>query len=237
MKTLLAGIITLFYIGSTYAAGLPPLAGMTILVLGESHMSINYLIAYLPEDLVEQGAKVYSYGAWGAKPSSWLTAKAVPTTAFRIDDGPIRERPSDIAKTQPVGELIDKHHPDLVLLIFGDTLGSYTSKTMPRSWIWQEVSGLTKEINAHGTQCVWVGPPWGQEGGKYNKTSARVKEFSDYLSTIVSPCIYVDSLTFSRMGEWKTVDGQHFDRWGYKGWARAITNAIISPEILSRLKQ
>lgn len=234
MRRLLAGLTLLLLNQGAFAATTQPLSGHTLLLFGESHMVIyDHLISTLPDELVRQGAKVFSYGACGATPSYWLTTKSVSCSASRIDDGPVRERPADIARTQPIGTLIDKHHPDLVVLIIGDTMASYGSDTMPKSWIWQEVTSLTKEVKAHGTRCVWVGPAWGQEGGRYKKNNARVKEFSDYLSTIVAPCTYIDSLTFSKMGEWGAPDGQHLDGAGYEGWAKGISNAVASPAIWS----
>lgn len=213
------------------------LAGLTILVLGDSHMSFkDQLIATLPDDLVQQGAKVFSYGACGASAGDWLTTKSVPCSAFRVDTGPIRVRPADIATTQPIGDLIDKHHPDLVVLVIGDTMASYAENRIVKNWVWQGVSSLTKEIKIHRTRCVWVGPPWGQEIGIYPKRSALTKEFSGYLSTLVAPCTYIDSLTFSKINEWNTIDGRHFDKAGYQGWARGITDAITSPEMLPTLK-
>lgn len=211
------------------------LAGLVVLVIGESHMSLNnHLITTLPDDLALQGAKVVSYGACGASAGDWLKTKHVPCSGFRIGTGPVRERPADIASTKPIGKLIDKYHPNLVVVVIGDTMASY-GNPMPKSWIWQGVSSLTKELKAHGTRCVWVGPAWGEDGGKYKKTNARAKEFSDYLSTLVAPCTYIDSLKMSQPGEWKTMDGQHFTLAGYEGWGKGITDAITSPEILSTI--
>lgn len=213
------------------------LAGLVVLVIGESHMSFNdQLISTLPDDLALQGAKVVSYGACGASAGDWLKTKSVACGGYRLDTGPVRERPADVAMTQPVGKLIDKYHPNLIVVVIGDTMASYGVTPMPKSWIWEGVSGLTKEIKAHGTRCVWVGPAWGDEGsGKYKKNNARAKEFSDYLSTLVAPCTYVDSLAFAKPGEWKTIDGEHFERAGYEAWAQGITDAIISPGILSTI--
>jgi len=42
----------------------------------------------------------------------------------------------------------------------------------------------------------------------------------------VAPCTYIDSLTFSKPGEWGTTDGQHFTVAGYKSWANAIGGAL-----------
>lgn len=195
------------------------------------------LISTLPDELAQQGATVYSYGVCGASAGDWLISKSAPCSAFRMGTGTVRTRPADIASTQPVGELIRKHQPDLIVLVIGDTMASYDNKTIPKSWVWQSVSALTTEINKYGTRCVWVGPAWGEDGGAYHKNNVRVREFSDYLYTLVAPCTYVSSLNFSRIGEWRTIDGQHFNRDGYEGWARGITQSITSPAILSTLKK
>jgi hypothetical protein len=230
--------ITLILLSTSASAALP-LTGVNILLLGESHMAFNgQLITTLPEDLVQQGAKVFAFGACGASAGDWLKTKSVPCSAFRTDAGTVRTRPGDIATTQPINTLIDKYQPNLIVLVIGDTMASYKDKEIPKSWVWQGVSALTNEIKTRGTRCVWVGPAWGNNGGAntYQKNNARAQEFSTYLSSIVSPCIYVDSLTLSKEGAWKTIDGQHFDKAGYESWAKGITDALTSPAILSTLK-
>ena len=42
----------------------------------------------------------------------------------------------------------------------------------------------------------------------------------------MAPCTYIDSLTFSKPGEWITTDGQHFTIDGYQKWAKAIGTAL-----------
>ncbi|MNN74371.1 hypothetical protein D3C81_1905620 [compost metagenome] len=49
---------------------------------------------------------------------------------------------------------------------------------------------------------------------------------SNFLATNVAPCTYIDSLSFSKPGEWVTIDGQHFTIAGYKSWANAIGTAL-----------
>ena len=240
MKKLLTGltVLTMFFtFQGAYADSSQPLAGVTAVILGESHMSIEgQLITTLPDYLIQLGAKVYAYGACGATPSAWVKKKSAYCSAFRINSGPIRNRPGDIATTESVGKLITKDKANLVIVVEGDTMGSYDQKALLKSWIWDEVSALTKEIKSYGTRCVWVGPVWGHEGGKYIKNNVRVKELSDYLSTIVEPCTYIDSLTFSKIGEWKTIDGEHLNSEGYEGWARGITKTLTSPEVLKAIK-
>lgn len=97
---------------------------------------------------------------------------------------------------------------------------------------------LTNGIKASGASCVWVGPAWGNEGGKNGKNFPRVKEMSDFLAENVAPCIYINSLKLSKPGEWGTLpeDGQHFTDAGYQSWGSAIAKEIFSSDILQKIK-
>lgn len=214
------------------------LAGLTVLVLGDSHMSDkNYLITTLHDDLMKQGAKVYSFGACGTPSSAWMKAIRPPCgSAFRLDDGHVRIRASEAGFTKPLPALVEKYHPNLIVVVNGDTMAGYKDKVLPKRWIWGQVSSLTKGIKASGASCVWVGPAWGEEGGKYGKTYVRAKEMSNYLAEIVAPCIYVSSLKMSKPGEWRTIDGQHLNDAGYLSWGSAITKQIVSSDILQKIK-
>lgn len=215
------------------------LAGLTILVIGDSHLAYKgYLITTLHDELMRQGARVYSYGVCGAKSSELMKGMKNPYCgfAFRLDDGRVRQRPSDAGPTMPLPELVREYQPDLIVVINSDTMAGYQYPALKKTWIWDEVTTLTKGIKASGAGCVWVGPPWGSEGGKYNKTLARVKEMSDYLSDIVAPCIYLSSLNMSKPGEWSTTDGMHFTTAGYRGWGSAIANGIVSSDILQKIR-
>jgi len=139
--------------------------------------------------------------------------------------------------TRPFNELVKTYKPNLVVVVNGDTMAGYTQPELQKTWIWQQVSRLTKGVKNNGVACVWVGPAWGTEGGKFNKTYARAKEMSGYLSEIVAPCTYVDSLKLSQPGEWGSIDGQHFDNAGYKSWGTAIGNAISTPAIINTIKR
>ena len=130
------------------------------------------------------------------------------------------------AATKPIKQMIADEKPDLVLIVMVDNLASYSKPTFAKAWAWQQTTALTKEIAATGTKCVWVGPNWGSEGGKYGKTYARVKMVSAFLNGNVAPCQFVDSLTFSKPGEWITVDGQHLTAAGYNQWSDAIRKKL-----------
>lgn len=202
------------------------LAGLSILVLGESHMTHEHtLIASLHDDLLRQGAKVHSIGACGAGAADWLVAKTVECGADRRDNGKPLVKGRD-ASTTPIKQLIAADKPDLVVIIIGDTMASYGKPAFPKAWAWQSISGLTKAVAETGTRCVWVGPPWGNPGGKYNKDDARTQLMSKFLASNVAPCSYIDSLQFSKPRQWTTTDGQHFTLAGYQAWGSAIGKAL-----------
>jgi hypothetical protein len=202
------------------------LAGLTLLVLGESHMSLaDHLMEPLHNDLTAMGAKVHSIGACGASAADWLVVKKVDCGAERTGAGKMLIKGRDAATT-PIKTLIAADKPDLVVLVIGDTMASYDKPAFPKAWAWQSVTNLTKEIAATGTKCVWVGPAWGKEGGQYKKNDPRTQLMSQFLAANAAPCTYVDSLKMSKPGQWVTTDGQHFTVAGYKAWGAGISEAI-----------
>ncbi|WP_339937684.1 SGNH/GDSL hydrolase family protein [Undibacterium luofuense] len=215
------------------------LAGLTVLVIGDSHMSTpDYLITTLHNDLMKKGAVVYSFGACGVAAGEWMVkTQSSCGGAERIKDGPVVVKEGQEAMTRPFNEMVKTYKPNLVVIVNGDTMAGYNQPELQKTWIWQQVSRLTKGVKNNNVACVWVGPAWGAEGGKFNKTFARAQEMSNYLAEITAPCTYVDSLKMSKPGEWGSTDGQHLDIAGYKSWGEAIGNAIVTPEILKTIKR
>ena len=212
------------------------LAGLALLVIGESHLSqSNYLINPLHESLSAQGAKVHALGACGASAGDWLKTIAVPCSGDRGSGAAVIKGRDSM--TTPIRQLIATDKPDLVVIIIGDTMASYDKPAFPRAWAWQGVTSLVKEVAATKTACVWVGPPWGQPGGKYQKNDPRVEMMSAFLASNVAPCAYVDSLKMAKPGQWTTLDGQHFTLAGYKSWSEAITKALIDLPAVQALKK
>jgi hypothetical protein len=203
------------------------MAGLSILVIGDSHLAqSNYLISSLHDDLTRQGAQVHSIGVCGVLPYDWTVSKVGSCGgAERVGTRPTVE--SSTGKTTAVAQLIQAERPDLVLVVLGDTMAAYKQPDFPMNWVWQQVGALTGAIAATGTRCAWVGPAWGQEGGKYGKTYARVELVSRFLATNVEPCTYIDSLEMSRRGQWPTIDGQHFSSNGYRAWGDGIAKAVM----------
>ena len=215
------------------------LAGLSILVIGASQFAHEgYLISSLHDNLVAQGAQVASYGACGTFPHSWLRAPqpVMCGTAVHIGRQPVEEDEFDSSKTWRAVDLIHKHHPQLVIVGIADTLANYRSPSLDVTWVRSEVKGLVDRIAAEHVACIWLGTTWGTEGGMLGKNFKRVQELSAVLRDAVAPCEYVDSLSFSKPGEWATVDGQHHTTVAYQLWGKALTQAIDHSKVVLSLK-
>ena len=205
------------------------LAGLTILVLGDSHMAgRDYLLTGLHEALLAEGAQVDSYGMCGASADAWLERTTVSCGRGERhgQSGPITETGKQ-EYTWQIKELLAKHHPKLVIVEAGDAIGGYTSPELPKAWIYDQVHALATRIAASGAACVWVGPVYGNVNSPYHKADDRVRELSQFLSQSVAPCHYVDSLRFEPTPHWPTTDGQHLTAAGYRTWGADITNAVV----------
>ncbi|SAI66767.1 cellulose biosynthesis protein [Bordetella ansorpii] len=204
------------------------LAGLTILVVGDSHLGYpGYLIDTLHDNLLANGAKqVHTVSVCGSNPGDWVAAtQGNCGGAERLGKAPLVQKQS--ASTTPITQLVAADKPDLVVIVMGDTIGGYGKDVFPKTWAWQQTTALTKALASTKTACVWVGPPWGSEGGKYNKTFSRVQQVSSFLATNVSPCTYIDSTKMAKPGEWGSTDGQHLTTTAYKYWGKDIADAII----------
>jgi hypothetical protein len=206
------------------------LAGLVVLVIGDSHLaSKDCLLGSLQDALINQGAIVHSYGVCGSQPNDWVKQTELPCGSGERHnaDEPIIDK-SPKVRTWSLEKLIDQRHPNLLIVELGDNMGGYgVLPALPKDWISFEVQEMLKPIEAHHLPCIWVGPPWGSEGGPSNKTFARVQELSSYLSQIVYPCRYVDSLRFSAPGQWATYDGEHLTPDSYGIWAGNIADATV----------
>lgn len=204
------------------------LSGLSILIIGSSHLATpGYLITSLHDSLQKQGAQVHSLGVCGITPAAWLQeTHGECGSAERIGTGPMRLSLNRAAKTTPLAQLLQDEHPQLVLVVMGDTLAGYGEAYFPKQWASTEVRRLTGVLAQMNVRCMWVGPAWGNDGGVLDKTNTRVKQVSDFLAVNVQPCTYINSLGMSKPGEWHTLDGQHFNPAGYKAWGEAIARAV-----------
>ena len=205
------------------------LAGLIVLIIGDSHTASKYFFNNALHDaLSRQGAIVHSYGVCGSSAQDWVLRTMLPCgRGERHGDGPAQIDPNNWVHAWSLEALIARHHPDLLIVELGDNMASYGALPyLPRQAIGEEVSELTRPIAASKISCIWVGPPWGAEGGKWKKTFVRVKELSDYLSQVVAPCRYIDSLTYSKPGEWPTLDGVHLTPESYQIWGNDLANSI-----------
>jgi len=212
------------------------LVGLVILVIGDSHIATQgQFNNFLHESLVEQGAEVNTFGVCSSVPDDWLQPSEGPCgRGERHGSGPAQLSKTGSVQGWLLPNLIARYKPNLVVVEMGDTLAGYgAAPDLPKASITKQVNDLLEPIKTAKIGCIWIGPPWGTEGGVYKKTFARVKAVSDYLSQIVAPCRYVDSLQASAPGAWPTVDGVHFTPNGTRLWDNYIIGSIdkIAPEL------
>ncbi len=204
------------------------LAGLVVLVLGDSHMAArDYLLTNLHDALAAEGGSIHSYGMCGAAAGDWLYSATVSCGRGERHE---KTQPLFSSKSGPtwnINDLIHKHRPNLVVVESADAMAAYGAAELPRGWIYDQVRALTGRIGAQNIPCIWVGPIWGNEGPPYHKTVTRVRELSQFLAQSVWPCTYIDSTTFARPGEWPTTDGQHLTPAGYRLWGKGIAETIV----------
>jgi hypothetical protein len=208
------------------------MAGLVVLMVGDSHMAAkDFLLSSLHSSLEEQGASVHSFGVCGSSPHDWVAVKPSVLPCGRgqrhnMEEAEIEK--TDKARVWSLDTLLNRYHPNLLVIELGDNMAGYGQvPELPKDWIAQNVREILTPVRADHVPCVWVGPPWGTEGGPSNKTFARVKELSDYLSSRVAPCHYVDSLSFEKPGEWPTYDGEHLTVESYQVWGKDIADQVI----------
>lgn len=206
------------------------LAGLVILMIGDSHM--GHMITTLHNELENDGAAVHSYFMCGATAADWVYPSQVASWAGcgkgeHHEKDPVVLENTKSMPTYLLSALIDKYHPNLVVVQLGDGMGAYGSNPIDKKWLDDQVRVLSGRIAASHIACDWVGPVWGQDRPPYNKTEAEVKELTQLLSAAVAPCRYIDSTTFARPGEWPTIDGSHLVPDGYRKWSVDIAEAIV----------
>jgi hypothetical protein len=206
------------------------LAGLAILVLGDSHMAgPSYLISSLHEALEAQGANVDSFGMCGANADAWLEKTTVACgKAERHGNQPTEATNGKQEYTWQINDLLNKYHPNLVIVEAADAMAGYGSPQMPKAWIYDQTHLLATRIKAANAACVWVGPVYGDVNSPYHKADDRVRELSQFLSQSVAPCVYIDSLKFvTNPRQWPTTDGQHLTTDGYRAWGADIANEVV----------
>ncbi len=206
------------------------LAGLTILMLGDSHFATQgYLVTTLQDRLIRQGAHVTTYAACGEPTGIWVSGGAASCgAAMRVQSGPVQADHGKTAHVPSFDQIIAAVHPNLVIIGAGDTMAGYGQAQFPADWVTRQVHGLTARIQAANLSCIWIGPGWGTEGGPFFKTYAKAQAMDQFLSTHVAPCGFIDSTTLSKPGEWTTFDGQHYTAAGYEKWGAALDAQIVA---------
>jgi hypothetical protein len=108
------------------------LAGLVILVIGDSQM--KGLIYDMHDQLTNNGAVVHSYLMCGATAHDWLAKSTVSCgRGERHEKGAPSINTQQLLPTYSLPELIDKTHPNLVVVELGEKLEP------DHNWVRQEV--------------------------------------------------------------------------------------------------
>ncbi|HWB47597.1 MAG TPA: SGNH/GDSL hydrolase family protein [Stellaceae bacterium] len=215
------------------------LAGLVLLVIGDSHMS--HMTATLHDRLESAGAAVHTYYMCGSPPNDWVYPSQIAPwgncgKGERHEKSPAVVEKQALMPSYQLSALLQKNHPNVVIVQGGDTLGGYTAPDLPKGWAYDQVHTLVTRIQAANVSCVWIGPIYGDVKSTFHKSDDRVRELSQFLAQSVAPCSYVDSLKFSRPHEWPTVDGVHLTQSGYEAWSTDIVNALVALKTQNRLR-
>ena len=204
------------------------LLGIKILILGASHLATpGFFGTILHNQLADQGAIVHTLAVCGAFPSHWVSPNPGSCGSLeKVGANPAQFTIGKTPKTKAYPELVATDSSTLVILVMGDSVANYTSSSMDKQWAYQEISKLISAVEETKIPCLFIGPPWGTEGGNSKKTNNRVKEVSNFLKSTVKPCKYIDSLKLSQPGEWGTTDGLHLTQQGYREWATRVMQEI-----------
>ncbi|ADO47240.1 hypothetical protein [[Enterobacter] lignolyticus] len=205
------------------------LAGVTLLILGDSHVTFqDSLLSVLPESYEKLGAKVVTYGVCSSAPNEWLKGPEDDGCggALRMGTEPVKDPFAAPFPFPDINSLIAKWNPTAVIVVYGDTIGSYGADTLPGEWIDAQIGPLTAAISSK-TSCIWVGPTWGTFNPRYGKTEEKTRRIAAYLSTHTRPCTYIDGTSFMQSSAVKTVDGLHLTPESYKAWGAGIVNATL----------
>lgn len=205
------------------------LAGVTLLILGDSHVAFkDSLLSVLPEAYESMGAKVVTYGVCSSSPIGWV--KGPKDTGcggtIRTGTGPIDDPFAATFPFPDITSLINTLQPTAVMFIYGDTIGGYTADPFPAEWIEKQVKPVTTLAGAK-TKCLWVGPTWGTYNPRYGKTEETTTRLTGFLKSHVQPCTYIDSTSFMQSKAVETVDGLHLTPQSYKAWGDGIVQATV----------
>ena len=136
------------------------LAGLVILLIGDSHMSSrDYLDTTLHDTLITEGAVVHTYGQCATNAADWIYKVTAPCRAERHGTAPAIYG-NTVMPTWVLGDLIAQNHPNLVMVELADTMAGYDKADLPRPWIYEQVHEMVGRITAQHISCVWIGPTW-----------------------------------------------------------------------------
>ncbi len=130
-------------------------ASTNVLIVGDSHTVLDYGMRLDQNLRLLKELNVSTYGVWGVKASEMLSGATTTTGYFeRVGSRPEIRIPNGKKVNVPkFEELLQRHHPDLVVISLGHNSSGYDD------FGYAQNKELMEKILLNGSQCIWVGPP------------------------------------------------------------------------------
>lgn len=193
-----------------------------ILYIGDSH-SYGKLGTTIEANLTTISDRVIMESSCGSSAYTWLGKAGYQKTVcgFWKKDGKEEIRTTEHQTPKFADELI-KYNPQVVIIQLGTNMAAAEKPLNSRSSIDQ----LMKETKAHGSTCLWIGPPDANSKvvtkEKLQITNNLIKELAD-----LNGCIYIDSLqltTFPRDNK----EGVHYPPGLSREWGEKVSAIILN---------
>jgi len=209
-----------------------------VLVLGDSHSAGTFGQAL---DLLlrsHPGTDVVTVGNCGVSPDAYLEMKSAECGSLLIDEDADQVEYRRRAPVIPqLPALLEAHDPDLAVVALGANQ-IHTAFTRPDE-AREDIRRFAAHLEARGTKCVWIGPPF---GSPQKKPVAKMNHLYDVLAdALPASCTLVDSrpgampfLDYPELAKkaGKRGDGRHFDSLGLVGKAAARKWALSVFEVV-----
>lgn len=218
-----------------------PADGQRVLVLGDSHSAGTFGQAL---DLLlrsHPGTDVVTVGNCGVSPDAYLEMKSAYCGSLVIDvdaDQVEYKRRRRVIPQLP--ELLEAHDPELTVVALGANQ-IHTAFKRPEE-AKEDIRRLAAHLEARGSRCVWIGPPF---GSPKKKPVAKMNHLYEVLEeALPESCTLVDSrpesmpfLDYAQIAKRakRRGDGRHFDSLGIVGKAAARRWALSVFEVLRPL--
>lgn len=203
---------------NTHAA----LTNPVILYIGDSH-SYGKFGTTIEANLAVISERVVMESSCGSSAYTWLGKTGYQKTVcgFWKKDGKEEIRTTE-HQTPKFSDELSKYNPQVVIIQLGTNMAAAEKPLNSRGSIDQ----LMKETKAHGSECIWIGPPDANSKvvtkEKLQITNNLIKELAD-----LNGCFFIDSLQLTTFPK-ENKEGIHYPPSLSKEWGEKASAIILN---------